>query len=1210
MKKVLLIIMFLLFSIMVFAQSNWVDYCKNDDTGNGVYCAETGKVLEAENNLRATKNTDSVGTAFQPLVFDWNLDGEDEIIFITSTGNLRSYNLEMVLRSDSIGFPSPLTQPVLVNMFDANSTKDTQDKKQFVYRADNNTGDDHHDLILINRTNTSFVLHKIIPLIDKNETSGITCFDYDDDGVVECFYIQRSGMVRAYQENATSATDSEINRDLCGGDIGTQNTGGVQVSTGLMIDVPHGDIDGDGDEDLFFGCKTSVVSIDSNDQVFFNTTFLGGAQAIDDIRLANVDGGNDLEVVVVSQTLFGSCGGVSLSGQILVANNVGTILRSTSTNCLVAADQGFTSRPIILKDFTDSDVFDEILFFRSRSGTNILNDFITWDDFESISSGIEIITSSPSFSTIANDLFVPVRMPESLAKDNPIFINGVGYWLYNFQSVFDIYRARRVFNYSDDFTFTSFGQPFDTPVVSIIDNHAGVVHSSAVITVSYTGMEELVEIVIPTDDEQDNWYHYQKEQDEDNNRFSTGIHDSISGRWDSNIDEIQRQISKGGETSQHLIADLDNDSLKEVYIIDGNKLFVFSFNTTLNIFEQVTFKDFGDNINQQLNIHKFPTRPSFVLTVFSGDNVSYITFADKQLTEVCNEGDLGKTPIDTTPTFGTSCHDGFCLSTSTELVTVIDRDCNIVGTLNQSSETERFLRQQTLAFGDTTSGDNDLNIFGFTISASQVDIHEFRIDQDTGSGSFGTTGDNGEVLFNDLYDDTKVTSIILAETGDGGQPELIVIGKNEFPLFLDHDYGFAVIETDSKDTFQWGDSLGSAKDLRFCREAQSSIFQPTLAFHPNGKNNGLDYNVVCGACIPEQPTALEEVEGQLIAGCRDLDDGDLVVAPVCDLPSSTCNLGFYGGINATQEIEKPTMTSGNFDVSTVNDEILIGNVLATINMERIRTFGNQRLVYSSVSSVIPKNIVDSDFVFSISGGNPTTSVFSTVEENTAPVITKVENCPQLPVCLTTANTTGVNIRAEFFDSDNDDIFFNLTNNTGESSNYTSDGGEGEFTRFIKFFTTGNKQVTINVRDDLFNVDTQVLEFSIIDDVAPFCNIDFNECTTQNTTPEAPISPELIEEPDTQVNAKVALTNVATAFGLSLTILALILIGVGIVGAHQKTGSNIIAGLIGVVMFLIAISFGFISPVVIFIATLVVVLFVVYAVFFHGGTKGGAGAGGQ
>ncbi len=208
-------IIFFLYIFSVFALSNWLDYCNDDDSGSGAYCFDDTFVLEAENNLIDTRNDVGFGTQFNPLVYDWNLDGEDEIIFITGATNLRTYNLSLILKG-SVTVPSIVRQPILTNMFNVNSTKDNLDVKQLVYIGDNDTGDGHFDLIFINKTNLTFTVIKIIPLRGMNETSGISCFDYDNDGIRECVFMERSGFVRAYEFNDNISTDSEINQKICG----------------------------------------------------------------------------------------------------------------------------------------------------------------------------------------------------------------------------------------------------------------------------------------------------------------------------------------------------------------------------------------------------------------------------------------------------------------------------------------------------------------------------------------------------------------------------------------------------------------------------------------------------------------------------------------------------------------------------------------------------------------------------------------------------------------------------------------------------------------------------------------------------------------------------------------------------------------------------------------------------------------------------------
>ena len=372
-------------------------------------------------------------------------------------------------------------------------------------------------------------------------------------------------------------------------------------------------------------------------------------------------------------------------------------------------------------------------------------------------------------------------------------------------------------------------------------------------------------------------------------------------------------------------------------------------NNSLDLFVLKAFIDLGSEINQELNIHKYPTASGFRLIVANGTSITQITYNETFIVE-CSAS-VTKPVVPNGVEYGTACFNNYCLAVSKHAISTVDASCNVGATFNSTGD---FIIHQRPVFIDSID-DTETDIYIMVESGSEAAIAHFSISE--GSGDVMTN----EILIDDVWDDLQVSSLIAADIGDGGFPELITVGHDDKILTSNELYAFKAISTDGN--IAWEDA-----DLRFCRQAgfgstNVSYFQPVLMTHPLGAlSSTFGYNVVCGACIPEDNPNVQGTQGQLIAGCFDITTGQALIANSCSVSGTgaTCGLGNYGGLNASTFKPLPNMVSGNLDKSTNSHELLIGNVLLDSSFNILQTFGTQRYVFSSVGTLINKQIVDTE----------------------------------------------------------------------------------------------------------------------------------------------------------------------------------------------------------------------------------------------------------
>lgn len=1211
-------LLFFLFLIPIsFAQTNeWVNYCKpnflNGGTGDGVSCIEeSGNAIispDQETLFRDSLSEDtSFGTDFQPLFFDWDLDGRPEAIILTPDGRIRIQNSSMTLILQSTAFPAPISQYLLEAMFNTDPDQKEADKKQLVYVGDINTSDGHFDLLMIDFNGTAITLNKSIPLRDENETSGLLCKDIVGDSQKECMFQERSGIVRLYNATDLLAEDSTINLDVCeatgeGGTLGSFSNGVNTDLNGLLPDIPYGDFDNDGSQDYFFPCDDSILAIEGDATITYNKTNIGSgagcANVIHGIRLADLTNDGSLEIITTTEKVFGCVGGIcgvgglDFGSLLQVFDSSGSNIHTDVFDCLSSGQQNRITQPMV-GDFFDNDGKEEVVVFNFRTSGVTEQAMRIYRNYDIASVSEEIVITD--FSVVGADVFTATPMPSLYTLNKPEYNSvNINFWFIHPIRIYDPYINVQIYNFSSDFTPTA--DFYDVPIpISLEDG--GLLFSQDGNTGIFSGTPALALINIDETSESENWHHYQKQQQENNNRYMTGRTPTTGTHGpDSQIRDFV--INSGGETSQHLVADLDNNSVKEIYIAQNNFLIVYEYNQTQDIFRLITTLDLGSSINQELNIHKFPTASTFRIIVGHGNNLTQLTYGNNQLSQVCTAPSVGKSSPSTNVRFGTTCHNNYCLATGDHSVSTVDASCSVRSTFNA---TGNILPFQTLPFVDAID-DNDIDIYAMTSSGDEAAIHHWSVGQETGIIN------TNEILVDDVWDTHLTTSLVVQDAGDGGSPELYTFGVNLLGIFPLSDHNYAVKSFNVGGNQLWGEGfLTSSFDLRECRstspgqEVNVSYFQPAIINHPSG------VTAICGACIADEASFTINAEDHLIVGCWNTLNGNAFAQSACSRigTSSSCTTGVYAGMGAFENASKPTIAGGDFDPTSAGDELLIGNVLVNlVTLQRIRSYGTQGYVFPSAASLIPKGISDIEFILNSNSGIPLTSVFSTTNENSPPKITSFSYAPPSAVCLTVANTSGVRVLFTSEDIDGDALEFNHTLEDGTSTPYTSAMQTTEF--FTNFNTSGTKTITINLRDSLNQTDQEIITLIVTDQEIPLCNSNLNEFTTITNTSEtfqALGVSQVNGTPQQGFNIGAAAVNVGEQFGITAVLgpsLAILGFALGALNGVPIIGS-IVLGFFG---FIIAIGLGLVSPLLIAFLTIIMIAFFVYVIFIRNGNGGG------
>lgn len=1190
----------------VLSQNNILDYCQTNvfegGFGDGLSCIDKDTTISPEDDVlfRNTKNTDGTfGTSFQPLIYNWTREGSDNIIIITSAGRIRVYDLDLTLITETTSFSAPKSQFVVENIFNM----DTNDTRNLVYIGDETPGDGHFDIIVLSFNGTAISFNKTIPLRDENETTGILCVDIDNDGAKECIYQERSGFVRRYPFTATVATDSIIDIDYCNGDVPTFGGGFNTNIDNLQATIPYTDIDNDGVQELFILCDENVIAIDPVGVVEINITGVGSETAscnngINQIRIADLDGGTK-EIVVTSesQANCGSvCGGSSgFESNIFVFDSTGSQIFTESLDCSADTDGNPISQPIIFSSIADNDVFDEIHLFRQRTG-NTLNQFITYDDFDSVQTTTKTTTTWSGFPR-AGKLSV-MKMTPTYTANKAAFTNANHFWILMETRIFDPYDNIAVYNFSTDFTID--GDLFNH-LVPLKNGNGGFVMSQTGRTVSWGGLAESIEIVINESSDTVNWHRYGRTGSE---TFTSALQENVLGTWTTDVTNTDNFIIPfGGLAQQTIITDTNLDNEKELIVSQNNQILLYTFNESQNIFRQRSSTTLASSLSQGLTLHKFPTNQNFNLIAFSGDNLNTYEIANNSIISDCSLSSIGQSPSPDGVDFQTSCFGNFCLATSVDTIHVIDNSCTERSTLNPSGDIIRF---QTPLFFDRDSSDVETDIFVMVKSGSESAIHHFSINNING----GIVTD--EVLVDDVWDTHRVTSLIGADIGNGGSKEIVTRGTNEKILGDDHNY--AIKTFNAFGSLVWGETGTTSNfDNRNCRAgglttSQITMFQPALVNHPGAASiTGLDYNAVCGACIPETNPIVANTEGSLLVDCYRMSDGLKIAQTSCFVPggqANFCGLGTYALLNSTVEKPFPTIIGADFDRTRNGDELLVGNVLLRSDLTLIQSLGSARYVFSSSAEILPKSITDADIVINELGGINT--VYSTTRTNSPPVITLIEYAPKTPICLSSANTSGILFQIEATDPDGDSLTFNISNGTG-FTNFEALTQSSQ--TFILFNSTGVKQLIVNVKDAVGNVASETVTLSIVDQVFPICNTDYNQFAQLNTTPTVPLSAGVSDITKLTLDLPVKLATFFDTFSIPLSVagilLGLIAFGMSFVFGLPMTGSIFVGFMVTIISF----GFGLISPalLVFMFAVMVVLSLVIFRSFSITGGGGGGGS---
>lgn len=452
--------------------------------------------------------------------------------------------------------------------------------------GDINSSDGHNDLLFIDYDGSVITLNKSIPLRDENTTQGILCRDITNNDIKECIYQEASGIVRMYQINATVATDSTLNVDICevSGEGGTPDgfSNGINdVIPGTLSDIPYADFDSDGSLDYFFVCKGSVVAIENDATITYNLTGIeggAGSTAIYGVRLADLTVSGESEIIVLHQDVFGAgvggCGvGTGFQSGLKVFDTATNSVFADDYDCSSTNQQHRTDQAIV-HDVIGNDGKEEIIVFSSRGSLRVMHVYENWETTPD-----ETITTNVDFFVNGADYFTLTPMPLSYTLNKPEYnLNNPNFFIINVNRVFDPYKNIQIYNFSNDFLDDSAFH--DGPIPIIVDMHGGLLFSQDGNTGIFTGIQDFSTINIDETSETNGWHHYQQSQIEESNRYSTGI-TQTSGTHSSFATEKIRTISKGDDSSQHLIADLDNDSINELYIIDGSTLSasILSINT-------------------------------------------------------------------------------------------------------------------------------------------------------------------------------------------------------------------------------------------------------------------------------------------------------------------------------------------------------------------------------------------------------------------------------------------------------------------------------------------------------------------------------------------------------------------------------------------------------------------------------------------------------
>ncbi len=718
---------------------------------------------------------------------------------------------------------------------------------------------------------------------------------------------------------------------------------------------------------------------------------------------------------------------------------------------------------------------------------------------------------------------------------------------------------------------------------------------------------------LPSSEALDFW-HYQKTQLTLTGLVSTGFNGLNTGNWVDGINPTVFDIIRGrGVPQQVLISDLDNDSIKELYIVgDENTVFVYVFNETLNIFqEKDSFTTSGGVIMNHLNIHQFPNKQLPLLVVGSRDNgnwgVEFINFSDGSLNQVCGESGFTNGANAGFLDYGTACYEEHCiLIGGDDRGTLVNSSCEETDSFVTGQPLFDIMLKQTPVIVDQDLSTDEVDIFFLTDGDSTgLDIQRWKYNITDGV-TIGSSASS--TVVDEVWDSKLYTSLISVDADLDGDFELITMGSNLNVILFDNYASIKAIRVEDFSTL-WGEGVNSNPDINGCRGAnannQVTLFQPALFNHPDGTVFGLSsFSAVCGACIIENEPTPPRTTSMVFAKCWDILNGDELVELDCLGAGELCQNIAYTPLGAFSEIERPNILTGNFDDTDSNHELLIGNVLVQDDLQPYELIGSDRFIFSSMAHIKDNGVDDINFIFANNSGSFPVKVYDTNVQNTPPVINSVSSCPQLPICLSSANTTGVKIEATFSDVDNDDLEWNITNTTDSGfSNYISDGGTGAMETFLIFNTIGNKVVTLNVRDTDLNVDTQDIQFSIIDATAPVCNIDFNFCSTTNTTPVVPINVTI--EGVGILNVRQGLENTAQSFNLPIQVFLLLLIIAGVLLTWGITENVFVSSVVGLVIFFVGISFNWVSGLVLFMITIFIIGFVVFTVFW-GNVSGGNG----
>ena len=244
----------------------------------------------------STQATDQ-GSSAEPLIYDWDGDGDNEVIIIRAT-EIKIYSGSDFVLEDSYSNATITVQGEMVIV-----DYDLDSKNELIFST--NTQGSTNAIFILEWNGTHFDLDKIYN--DTEASNGFVCRDTFGSATIECIYISRSGNVTYFTESQSPTNLFSLsNNDCLDGSLPT-----------LM------DYDGDNDFDLFFlwdsTCNT-LMQYKNTAGVFTQAENYSVGYAINEYALADLDGGT-LELVFTSSRFCNSAGGGCNPGSTVYSYN-------------------------------------------------------------------------------------------------------------------------------------------------------------------------------------------------------------------------------------------------------------------------------------------------------------------------------------------------------------------------------------------------------------------------------------------------------------------------------------------------------------------------------------------------------------------------------------------------------------------------------------------------------------------------------------------------------------------------------------------------------------------------------------------------------------------------------------------------------------------------------------------------------------------------